>query len=145
MKYLLNCVLDTILLLLIIAFANLAHATDVTLTWTAPTQNSDKSTPPLIGGYNIYVAATDAALTALPNTIAGGKALSVGTVLTYTFKSVAPGTYFYGLTTWYCPRTSSVGNGCMESVQAAHISQVVSAPAIPLQPNPPANVTATAK
>lgn len=101
-----------------------ALAADVTLSWTAPTANTDGSTPPLIGGYNIYSAPTDAALTALPNTIAGGKTLSVGNVLTYTFKSVIPGNYVYAVTTWYC----TSGTSCVESVQSAHVSTTVSAP-----------------
>jgi hypothetical protein len=109
------------LLLLLVLPA--AHATDVTLSWAAPTANTDGSTPAVIGGYNIYSAATDAALTALPNTIAGGKTLSVGNVLTYTFKNVAPGNYVYAVTTWYCV---TAGTNCAESDQAAHVSTVVS-------------------
>jgi hypothetical protein len=86
--------------LLLVLLLGTAHAADVTLTWIPPIANTDGTTPALLGGYNIYSAATDAALTALPNTIAGGKALSVGNVLTYTLKSVTPGTYVYAVTAW---------------------------------------------
>lgn len=108
-----------------LAHLPLAHASDVTLTWTAPTTNADGSTPALIGGYNIYSASTDAALTALPNTLNGGKTNSVGNVLTYTYHNVPPGNYVYALTTWYCP---AGGVGCTESAQSAHVSTIVSAP-----------------
>lgn len=134
MKYLRLTTLCLVLLILSIAAA---HATDVTLTWSAPTVNSDGSTPPLIGGYNIYVASTDAALTALPDTLHGGKTNSVGKVLTYTYKSVAPGTYYYAVTTWYCAGT---GN-CAESAQSAHVSTTVSPPV--KTPGPPVNTKIT--
>lgn len=113
------------------------YATDVTLTWVAPTANADGSTPALVGGYNIYSAATDAALTALPDTQHGGKANSVGKVLTYTYKSVAPGTYYYAITTWYCADSTN----CAESAQSAHVSVTVSPPA--KVPGPPANTKVT--
>lgn len=109
--------------LILLLLLGTAHAADVTLTWTAPTTNTDGSAPVLIGGYNLYSAATDAALTALPNTIAGGKALSVGNVLTYTYKAVPPGTYVYAVTAWYCDATKA----CAESVQSMHVSTTVSA------------------
>ncbi len=108
-----------LLLLVLLASCPLAHATDVTLNWIPPTANADGSTPADIGGYNIYSAATDAALTATP-----GKALSVGNVLTATIKNLAPGTYVYAVTTWYCV---SVGN-CTESIQSAHVSTTISPP-----------------
>lgn len=116
MKILLACLLT--------GLATTAHAADVTLTWAAPTSNTDGSIPALIGGYNVYSAPTDAALTALPNTQAGGKALSVGNVLSTTLKGVAPGTYVYAVTTWYC---ASAGN-CAESAQSAHVSTTIAAP-----------------
>lgn len=123
----------------LVLLAQVSHAADVTLTWLAPTANTDASTPPLIGGYNIYVAGTDAALTALPNTLmAGGKALSVGNVLTYTYKNVAPGTYFYAVTTWYCTPAPQT---CSESVQSAHVSTTVSAPV--KIPGPPTSTKIT--
>lgn len=118
-----------------------AQATDVTLTWTAPTTNSDGSTPALIGGYNIYAASTDAALTALPNSLAGGKPNSVGKVLTYTYKAAAPGTYFYALTTWYCPPTGGQA-ACVESAQSAHVTTTVTAPVI--SPGVPGKVSISA-
>jgi hypothetical protein len=119
------------MLLIPLAFA---APPSVTLTWSAPVANSDGSTPPLIGGYNVYVANTDSDLTALPNTLNGGKPISVGNVLTYAFTSVVPGTYFYAVTTWYC----STGHVCVESPQSAHISTTVAAPVI--VPGTPTNV-----
>jgi hypothetical protein len=112
------------LCLLLMLAMPVAHSADVTLTWTAPTANMDGSTPALIGGYNIYSAATDTGLTALLDTLHGGKANSVGNVLTYTYKNVAPGNYVYAVTTWYCPPTGP----CVESPQSAHVSTTVSPP-----------------
>lgn len=114
------------------------QAADVTLTWTAPTANADGSTPPVIGGYNIWLAGTDAALTALPDTMHGGTpAAKPGNVLAYTFKGVLPGTYFYAVTTWYCVDASN----CAESRQSAHVSATVSAPT--KVPGPPATTKVT--
>lgn len=104
-----------------------AKAADVMLTWSAPTANVDGSVPPLIGGYDIWVAPDDASLSALPDTLHGGKpAGSVGSALqTYTFKNVAPGNYVYAVSTWACPAT-----GCVVSTQSAHVSTTVSPPVI---------------
>lgn len=114
--------------------------TDVTLTWAAPTANVDGSTPANISGYNIYVAATDVALAALPNTLHGGSAVSVGNVLTYTFKAVAPGTYYYAVTAWYWP----AGGVATESAQSAHVSAVVGSPVVtPPTPTAPGSVKVT--
>jgi hypothetical protein len=125
---------------LILFLSQVSHAADVTLTWSAPTANSDGSTPPVIGGYNIYSASTDAALTALPDTIHGGKTNSVGNVLTYTYKNVAPGTYYYAVTTWYCA-PGQTGTACSESRQSAHVSTTVAPPQ--RVPGPPANTKIT--
>lgn len=118
----------------LLASVALAAPPSVTLTWTAPTANSDGSTPPLLGGYNIYVANTDAALTALPDTLHGGKANSVGIGLSYTYTNVAPGTYFYAVTTWFC----TPAKVCVESPQSAHVSTTVAVPVI--LPGSPTNV-----
>lgn len=124
----------------LLLLAPLAHAADVTLNWTAPTANVDGSTPAAIGGYNIYSAPTDLALTALPDTIHGGKALSVGKVLTYTIKAVLPGNYVYAVTAWYCPPTGA----CTESAQSMHVSTTVAAPVVtPPKPGSPGSVTIT--
>lgn len=104
-----------------------AKATDITLSWTAPTSNTDGSSPAVISGYNIYVAPTDAALTAMPNTMAGAKAtVSAGNVLAYKFVNVVPGTYFYAVTVWYCDPNHS----CTESVQSGHATATVKPPVI---------------
>jgi hypothetical protein len=112
--------------LILLLLLGTAHAADVTITWAVPTANTDGTTPALIGGYNLYSAATDAALTALPNTLAGGKALSVGNVLSYTYKAVTPGAYVYAVTAWYC----DANKVCTESAQSAHVSTTVSAPVV---------------
>ena len=134
----------TVFVILVLMLASLgAYAADVTLSWAAPTTNTDGSVPPLIGGYNLYQAATDAALTALPDTIHGGKTLSVGKVLSTTLKNVPPGTYVYAVTTWYCPPGLS-GQNCFESAQSAHASTTIAAPVItPATPSAPASVKVT--
>lgn len=114
-----------------------AHAADVTISWTAPTANDDGSTPAKIGGYNLYTASTDAALTALPDTRHGGTALSVGNVLSYTFKNVVPGTYVYAVTAWYCATSTD----CTESAQSAHVSTTVGVPTA--TPSAPGSVKVT--
>jgi opacity protein-like surface antigen len=128
---LLAALMSTVLL------SSVANAADVTLTWTAPTANADGSVPALIGGYDVWVAPDDAALSALPDTLHGGKpAASAGNVLTYTFKNVPPGTYVYAVSTWACPTT-----GCIVSARSAHASTTVSAPVI--VPGPPTNTKIT--
>lgn len=117
-----------------------AHATDVTLTWSAPTANTDGSTPAKIGGYNLYVSATDASLSGLADTLHGGKALSVGNVLTYTYRNVLPGTYFYAVTAWYCATSAT----CVESAQSAHVSTTIGGPIVTAAtPSAPGSVKVT--
>jgi hypothetical protein len=102
--------------LLLVAAAP-ANASDVVLTWVAPTTNTDGSTPAAIGGYNVYRSLTSAIVAqkaggAAP--LAGGSGSTIAkTVLTYTDKNVPPGTYYYGVTAWYCDPTPV--NGCTES------------------------------
>ena len=121
--------------------STLAQATDVTLGWTAPAANTDGSSPPVLSGYNIYMASTDAALSALPLQVNGGKPnVTVSNVLTYVYKSVAPGTYFYAITAWFCP--GSTGAGCVESVQSPHVSITVAPPVV--VPGSPTNVKISA-
>jgi hypothetical protein len=118
----------TLLVFLVLALsvfaAPRARATDVTLTWTAPTANNDGTTPALVGGYNLYVATSDAQLTTIPNTLHGGHPISVGNVLTATLKAVLPGTYVYAVTAWYC----ATATNCTESAQSAHVSTTVGSP-----------------
>lgn len=121
--------MKTLFALLLLAIPA-AQAADVTLTWTAPTANTDGSVPALIGGYNLYSASSEAAL-------AAGTKLSVGNVLTYTYHNVAPGTYVYAVTTWYCV---TAGN-CAESAQSAHVSTTIGQKAV--QPGLPGSVKVT--
>lgn len=96
---------------------------NITLTWTAPTQNADGSTPAQVGGYNVYIASTDAALSVLGSaagTKPGANMVAVGNALTYTFKAVPAGNYFYAVTTWNCTAAP-----CAESAQSAHVSATV--------------------
>jgi hypothetical protein len=113
----------TIIALLLpgLSLAQTATTATVTLTWTASSGS--------VSGYNIYEAATQGALTALPNTLNGGTPLIGGstlgapTDLTYTFTNVTPGTYWYAVTAWYCPSTGA----CLESGQSAAVDVVISA------------------
>jgi hypothetical protein len=117
----------------------------VTLSWTAPSVNADGSTPVTVGGYNLYQDTTDAGLTAQGNTTTGVPvctgtvinkcALSVGNVLAFTFPNVAPGSYVWAVTAWYCPSTGK----CVESVQSAHVSATITIAA----PGPPEKVKVT--
>lgn len=131
-----------ILALLLLPYAAEA-ATSVTLSWTAPTANTDGSTPALVSGYNLYQDTSDAALSAQKPTAQGGKPAVNGTVLnspamlTYTLANVLPGTYYYALTAWYCTNVAT-GTGCVESVQSAHVSTTVAA--TPKVPGTPANI-----
>lgn len=128
------------------------YAADVTLTWPAPTANTDGSTPAAVAGYNVYMAGSDAALTALPNTLNGCKsiapgatppatgcyAVSVGNVLTYLYKNLPPGTYFFAVTAWNC----QTGQPCTESSQSPHASKVIAAPVVTKTANPPPSLAA---
>lgn len=113
--------------------------TPTTLSWAAPATNADGSTPPSIGGYNVYLAASDAALSATSNTVSGGSvcasagpfigcAISVGNVLSYQPSALPVGTYFAAITTWWCP-TSGTAAGCQESVQSTHVTFAIGAAA----------------
>lgn len=133
-----------------------AGANQLSISWAAPTSNTDGSTPAAVSGYNVYVATSDAALTAMPS-VGGGTpncttsslncATSVAGTSTLSYKTVGlpAGTYYVAVTAWYCPGTS----GCTESAQSAHVNGPVTNPVI--TPNAPgsvsisATVTATSK
>jgi hypothetical protein len=125
-------------LLATLVFAKATQAADVTLSWLPPTANTDGSTPARVGGYNVYSAPTDAALTALPNSSHGGHPLSVGNVLSTTIKNLAPGTYVYAVTAWYCETSAT----CVESDQSGHATTTIAATAAP-KPNAPNAVKIT--
>jgi hypothetical protein len=117
----------------------------VTLNWSAPTQNADGTPLTDLGGYDLYCADTDAALTALPDTLHGGKPCvsTVAGVTTYIFTNLAPGTHYFAVETWACRRP------CAVSVQSAHVSVTVSPPVVTpapasAPPGAPSNVTISA-
>jgi hypothetical protein len=110
-----------------------------TVSWT-PTANVGGSTPALVSGYNLYLATTDAALTALPNTIAGTPncpangpfllcAISVAgaTTLSATMPALYVGSYAITVTAWYC----TAAGACVESAQGPHVAFSVLAPYVP--------------
>jgi hypothetical protein len=135
-----------------VASALAATPNQLLITWTPPASNSDGSTPALIGGYNLYIEPTAAALTALPNNTTGGTplcaatgpfvgcAISVGNVLTYTTINLPVGVYFVTATTWYC----ATGGACLESPQGPQVSGTVALPVVTATPKPPATITVTA-
>lgn len=122
---------------ILMSFAE-AKATDITLTWTAPTGNTDGTTPAKFEGFNVYRS------TALPVVVGGiplaGKSPNgiAAATLTYTDKAVPPGTYYYAVTAWHCEAA-----GCTESGPATSVAVVV-AVVVP-KCNPPGVPVATQK
>lgn len=129
------------------------------LTWTEPTQNTDGTAyaPGATAGYNLYGAATDAALTAMPNVGAGtcttpssataltsltcANSISGAATLAYKTVGLPVGQYFFAVTAWSCPSTG----GCLESAQSPHVSATVALPVITIAPpKPPGGLTVTA-
>lgn len=127
-----------LLVTLLVMVLQVAHATDVTLTWTTPTANSDGTKPATFEGFNIYRGtALPLIIGKTPGPIAGSSTKPLSpTTLTYTDKTVPPGTYYYAVTAWHCEAT-----GCTESlptVTGATTIKVV----VPTS-NSPGNVTVT--
>lgn len=98
----------------------------VGLTWTAPTQNTDGSALTDLKSYNIYQGATATSL-AKVGTI-------VSPAVSYTTPTLAPGSYYFAVT--------SVNSAGVESTQSAVVSTVV-APPPPKTPGVPTNVKIT--
>lgn len=117
-------------------------ATPITLTWTPPTANDDGSVPALVSGYDVWLADTDALLSALPDTQHGGKPAASVVGTTYTFPSLPPGAHFFAVSTWYCP---PAGGACLVSTQSVHVNATVPAPVTtPAKLGIPGNVTISA-
>lgn len=127
--------MKNLLLLISILFAMPALATDVVINWTAPQTNADGSKPALFEGFNIYRGtALPLIIGKGPGPLAGGSTNPLSaTTLIYTDKAVAPGTYYYGVTTWHCDT-----GGCSES-----IPNVSGAVVIKIIPGPPGSITVT--
>jgi hypothetical protein len=127
------------------------------LTWSAPTTNTDGSAfvPGITSGYNIYIATSAAALTALPNVGAGTCSIATGPTvatsttcansvagqtLTYTTVGLPAGTWYFAVTAWNQVTTGTY----LESVQSVQVSTTVTAPVVtPKTPSPPAAVKIT--
>lgn len=103
-----------------------AHGADVSLTWTAPTQNTDGSALTNLQSYKVYRAATQAGLATAP---------VLATV-------PAPASGYHDLTagvgTWYYSVTARSAAG-VESIQSNSVSVTI----VPPAPNPPGNLNAT--
>lgn len=108
---------------------------DVVLAWTAPTANTNGTTPAKVSGYNVYRSTSP---TIKQQTGTGGPAPYVGyssmlrTAVTFTDVGAAANDYYYAVTAWYCDT-----GGCGESA----VSPIVQA----TPGNTPVNVTGSAK
>ena len=72
------------------------------LSWTAPTDNADGTTPLTdLLGFRIYYAGTT------PVTKANGQRLDVGNVTAYTLNGLAPGPYYFSVTAYDADRNES--------------------------------------
>jgi hypothetical protein len=98
------------------------NGSDVQLTWTAPTKNTDGTTPAKIAGYNIYRQTAPNIVTAM----LGGAAPWVGkspaqimpTTLTYKDVGGASASWYYAVTAWYCDAP-----GCSESAVSTVVNK----------------------
>lgn len=145
--------LGTLATVPVVVSTPVANPNQLTISWIAPTSNTDGSTPAKVTGYNLYFASTDAALTALPNVGGGTKPCPVGNTsllcatavqvpaLSYQTVGLPAGTYFADVTAFYCPTGSTA---CTESGPSAHVSGTISAPVTTPTPNTPGSVTITA-
>lgn len=107
--------------------SNAASAGTATLTWTAPTQNTDGTPLTDLAGYKIYYGTSATALT------------TVGTISSPTATTtVIPS---LGVGTWYFAMTAFNAAGA-ESARTATVSKVITAPP-PKVPNPPGGLTVT--
>lgn len=124
-------------LILILASVQ-AKATDVVVNWTTPAANTDGSTPATFEGFNVYRSPTLPIVTGkVPGPLAGSSTSPIGpTVLTFTDKSVPPGTYYYAVSAWHCESA-----GCTESV--ATVSGAVTIKATPKTPGIPGTISIT--
>lgn len=98
-----------------------AVPTAVSLSWTAPTQNTDGSALTDLASYNVYQGSS------VPTLVKVG----TSTTMTFTTPSLPPGTYFFAV--------SAVNTSGTESVLSASISATVAPPA-PKTPNAPSDV-----
>jgi hypothetical protein len=96
----------------------------ITVSWTNPSDGQ---------GTNLYMATSDAALSAQANTVNGGTPIAGGAngtpplfnpVSSYTVTGLTPGVkYFFDAGRWDCSA------GCLESAFSAHVSATAGAPA----------------
>lgn len=103
------------------ALAPPAVPTAVSVSWTAPTQNTDGSPLTDLASFNIYQG------TSIPTLVKVGTTTTMG----YTTPSLPPGTYFFAV--------SAVNSAGTESVLSASISATIAPPA-PKVPNAPSDV-----
>jgi hypothetical protein len=103
-----------------------APAQPTVLTWTMSMQNVDGSPLTDLGGFDIWKADTDAALTALPDTLHGGKpfASTAAGVMTYIINTLPVGTHWFAVTSWACR------SPCEVSAHSAHVSVTIPSPVI---------------
>lgn len=124
-------------LLLLLPLTALAATPTVVLTWTAPTANTDGSTPANVGGYNVYRSTSLPVPTGSP-----AKPISTGLTaksLTYIDTAVPLGTYYYAVTAWGCDMPPT-GN-CVEGAPA--ISGAVRVVILVPKPGVPGSITVT--
>lgn len=76
-----------------------AQAAGVTLSWTAPTTNTDGTTLTNLGGYKLYYGRISGIYTAF---------IDVGNVTTYTMTGLAAGTWYFVATAY---NTSGLESG----------------------------------
>ena len=88
----------------------------VTLSWTPPTQNSDGSPLTDLAGYNVYYGTSSGNYTSTIN---------VGNVTTYTFTTLAAGTYYLAVTAYDTSGNQSVYSGEVVKTEGGNISGTV--------------------
>lgn len=98
-----------------------------TLSWTAPTTNTDGSPLTDLSTFNIYQGTSPAGMTKVATVGASGG--------TYTTPVLQPGTYYFSVT--------AVNAAGAESTKSAVVSTTISPPPIPKTPGQPQNVKIT--
>ena len=109
-----------------------------TLSWIAPTANTDGTADTTLCGFNIYEASTTAALAALPNSLNGGKPLASPfyNVTSWSFIGMVSGSYYFAVTALNCL------NGV--TTESAQSSAALVTIVVPPTAKPPSGVAVTA-
>jgi len=80
-----------------------------TLSWSAPTQNTDGSTVTSLAGYRIYYGTSSTALTQMVQVNSAG-------ITTYMLENLAPSTYYFAIRAYNSAGAESVNSNVVSKI-----------------------------